>query len=586
MTLKRIQPATLKVEAPKVPKLPEVKLEDKAPDYLGQMNRMAAEAQKKQAQATSTLATATATLSAESLLNAVQSPAEKLTKEGRALIKEKKYAEARVPLGQAKKADPKHVPAYLFDAVACYHLRKDWEALENLAAIRQGPFPDPKAAELFGQVEDLVRKRVLPAVVEKAQELYNAKQHAEAYKILKRLLALDPFVPLYHVLYVVGHCSEGRWPEAMKAAEDGLRVCAGQEVGDLRRLRQQIFEQLLSEALEPAVGHYRDTQYGKARAVLAGLSPEMKAHPLWKTFDAYLVRLNGWLMKRSVAKEVPAGGPAEVEALYRLIVGREIQLAQLFLMVGQFDQADEILDQALALAPHFAYANFLRGLGIYRRMAALMGTPYEPGLADLVFQLKKARDYARKAVQHGSDAAPGFLAVLDQILADLERYLPPPEEIRTINQLIDEFGKAMALAEGGIQSVAHLDRIYNALQAVGKKCQAARRSFRSEPGLRTLAQLEEAVNSHCAQLAAIRAEVQDGETFMRLYKKFDDKMRAVNNAPPISTMAQLVALRTFFENLKAEAEAALARMTHNDARSQTAQLIDAIRNILVQLNPG
>lgn len=579
------QTPALVIKPPKTPKLPDVKLEDQAPDFLGQMNRMAEAAQKKQAQAAAgTLAVVAPVLTTDTLINALTSPAEKLTRQGRALIKEKKYQEARVPLGQAKKADPEHVPAYLFDAVCCYHLKQNWEALENLATIRHRQFPDQKAAELFSQVAELVRKRMLPQIVEKTQNQFNAKEYDAAYKTLKRILTLDPQVPVYHMLYVVGHCSQGKWPEAMAAAENGLRVCADQDVDDLRRLRQQIFQELLLAAMAPAVDHYRTTAYGKARAVLAGLSAEMKAQPLWKTFDAYLVRLNGWLLKRSVAKEAPAGTVQEVEALYRLLVGREIQLAQLFLMVQQFDQVDSFLDEALALAPHFAYANFLRALSLYRRMGSLMGTAQEPSPEDLVFNLKRAREFCRKAREYGSEAATDFLAVLDEVIADLEQYIPPPEEVRVINQLIDEFTRAMQLANGGIQSVAQLDRVYNALQAVGKKGQQARRTFRSQPGLRTLDQLDEAVKSHCAQLTTLRAEVQDGETFARHFKKFQDKMELVNNSPPISSMAQLVALRTFFQTLRNEAQRDLHNMTSADGRNQMTQLIGAVDNILHQLS--
>src|SRR5262249_29047648 len=158
------------------------------------------------------------------------------------------------------------------------------------------------------------------------------------------------------------------------------------------------------------------------------------------------------------------------------------------------------------------------------------------------------------------------------------------DEARVVNEAIEEFTAARKIAEGGISSVAQLDRIIQALKALERKLPDARRRVRTDNGRTVIGQLAEAVQRDLGQLATIRDQIGEDAEVGPLVQKFNTMMEGLTKGGGITSREMLVTVQKFFQQLKREAEAARGRVRGAQARQTLDQLLDAINTILRQLS--
>jgi hypothetical protein len=334
--------------------------------------------------------------------------------------------------------------------------------------------------------------------------------------------------------------------------------------------------------MQPAAACYRKKEYRKARTILSGLDPAIRELPLWRVFDQYLHSLTGWLFNKKVAKVTPTGSPEDVEALYLLLVGQEIAFSRLMLVAQQFEVAAKALEQAQQFAPHYGYLQFLRGVSIYEHMGHEMADGNHPPMETVCYRLQDARAFATLALELGYKPAHVFNQVLQSILEPLEAIVAPPNEAKRINALVEEFAQAMKLAGDGLTSIKHLKKVYNAIRAVGKRCETLRGRMRSKAAIDTLSELAKAVERHCQQLDNLRQDFKDSKIAKKLFAAFKKKMDQ-NQKRPIANRAEQTVVRDFFLKLKNKVETDRRLMRSDRAKKDVDQLLQIIARVLQQL---
>jgi len=564
-----------------VKKLPPVDFGNQGFDPKNWAEKVATSAKTKQSHAGPGLKLIAPVTTIGLMKDALLSPAEKLLRQAKALIKDKKFTEARVILAKAKKTDPDLLMAAVLDSFCCYRLGDDWAALECMLPVHGRPM-DETTGKYYAQVMDLIRKRMLPLIVDGCMAELNAGNHQSAVNKLKRAVTLDPTVVVYHSLYANALHLMGQLEEALAAADAGLAACPPQEIKDLQELRRHILLQLAFAAMRPAATCYRNKKYAQGRKLLSGLAPAIKELSLWRTFDDYLFRLSGWLFNRKVDKVRPIGNPEDVEALYLLLVGQEIAFSQLMLMAQQFESATKALDLAQQFAPHYGYLQFLRGVSIYQHIGYQLNNGSHPPMEAVCYRLQEAREFATRALECGYRPADRFKQVLQSTLGPLEAVVAPPEEAKLINGLVEQFGAAMKLVGDGLSSDRHVTQVFRAIQAVGKRGKKMRGRMRSKAGITTLDDLDKAVERHCQQLDKVRQEIKDGKIaekhFVAFKKMMDEKQQR-----PVASRAEQKAVRDFFINLKNNVEADRRTMRSEKVTSEVDQLLQFINRLLEQL---
>lgn len=580
MTLK-LQPNVFMKKEIQVQKLPEVDLGNQGLDPKNWAERVVASAKNKQAQSGPTLQVMAPVADVGLLKESLLSPAEKLIREAKLLIKDKKFKDARAVLAKAQKTDPDLLMAPILDGFCCYRLQDDWAALECLRPAHGQPM-DEATGKYYVQVVELVRKRMLPAVVDECAAQFNNKNYQPAIDTLKRAVALDPTVTVYHSLYADGLLLTGQLEQALAAVDAGLAVCQRDETEDLQNLRDHILMQFASTAMQPAVESYRKNDFNKARTILAGLAPAIKGLPIWQTFDRYLCSLTGWFFNKKITQIVPSGTPEEVESLYNLLVGKEIAIARIMLLLQQFDRAVDSLEQAHKFAPRCAYLQFLRGVCIYQHMGHKVATGNHPPIEDVCYRLQDARAHATVAIDLGYEPAREFLKVLQQILKPMEDVVAPPGEAKLINEMVGQFVAAVKLGENGISSMKHLDTVYNAIQAAGKQIVKHRSRVRSKSAIETLDDLTQAVKSHCQQLDTLRRDFKEGDIIEKHFLAFKNKMDSLQKHP-IANRTELNDARKFFQGLKKQIEIDRRTLHNEQLKTESGKLLQAVTQILQQL---
>ena len=157
-------------------------------------------------------------------------------------------------------------------------------------------------------------------------------------------------------------------------------------------------------------------------------------------------------------------------------------------------------------------------------------------------------------------------------------------EARPVNEIIQQFHAAMGLVGEGIGSRSHLDRVYSALQAVGRKIPGVRGRVSDPSARQVLDQLGGIVQDRLAQLDQMRARMGDEDRLgLTLGTALTAKMAELSNKNGITTRSQLDAARSFFRTLKTNVESDLNRVGSPQAKETLGQLRDAIGNVLNQL---
>jgi hypothetical protein len=156
---------------------------------------------------------------------------------------------------------------------------------------------------------------------------------------------------------------------------------------------------------------------------------------------------------------------------------------------------------------------------------------------------------------------------------------------QVVEPFFKEYERIMQTAVSGIKSLNQLDTIESDLWSLKKRI-GLLKNTESEPVETPLNDLRKAIDARLGEIASIKDNVQKQEYERQivepLINEFKETMESLNKNG-IQNREGLIRARDHFQKMKSNADAALIRISSQDAKNAINQLIAAIDNILRQL---
>jgi tetratricopeptide (TPR) repeat protein len=568
-------------------RMPDVKIQVDKPgtDFLSDVQGLV-EKQKQQADEKPGLR-----LDMEIKVEDLLGPGEKYLRQAKELMDKQRFEEAIRPLDRALAEVPGlHEAAYL-KALCLAALQRFEVALGALAPLRKARL-SPKLATRVRVLGEELQARLIPVILLENVVCTETGQYDVAARRLRHLLSLDPDFGLCYYLLAGTLLMAGRLEEACAAVAEGLPHAKQNLAESLRNLRAQIDRTELEQELEPARQFYRKGNYARARSALERVSEKHKKNSLCTTFGAYLEDLGGalfGLVKGKNPREVkPRGRGKDVDALHFFLVREEIFTARALLRRGDPENAENAVEMALALAPHFPYAHYLLGVAIYRGLTRRLAAGRPPAIDVCAQLLEAARTHAQLGakdpditdVQEFIQAVDNARAAVEGARKEIEARR---EEARRVNAAIEEFKATMDLAGEGIRSVDHYRQVRERLGSLREQLPSLRKAVRTEDGKQVAEQLTEVVERNWKQLEAMRDSIAAAEIVNELGSRFTAILERFR-AAPFHSLTLIADSRRDLRNLRGEVQQAARSARDAGARKALQQLEEAIGKNLDQLD--
>jgi tetratricopeptide (TPR) repeat protein len=517
---------------------------------------------------------------------------DRLLQEVKRLIAEEKYEEAIPLLLDAVAESPGHHEATYLLAFCHVRLRAYEKALETLLPLRRARLDNALAVRVDALKED-IRSEMLFVVLIENFLLLKTKQFQEAINRIHRIASLDPDVGTYHFILAGSLMTANHLEPALQAVNYGLSECRPGDRAELESLKSQIEHRYLAYRMRPARDYLKKEHYRQARGVLRGLPTALHRVPLYKTFDVYLAALDAgvlgnWLHPKRPKDVIPSGSPKDVDALYFFLVGEELDQAKQYIEQEQFLQAAVSMQQALDYTPQFPFANYLYSVCLYRKVFQQFAAGAPPSLENTTAELRRALGHARTGSTDREIAgADDLIETIEDALKTLDAIRTEmqvrQQEVKRVNEVIEEFQTIMEDASGGVRSVQHYNSLLQRMRQLMARLPTVRQQVKGQDAQEALTQLSEAVQRNLNQLESMQSSIQDSEMVSAIYTRFNGKMEELNRNP-IRSYSELESAKLFFSSLKSEVGAAQKRVTDRQGRQALDKLLAAINGVLSQFH--
>jgi Flp pilus assembly protein TadD len=527
---------------------------------------------------------------ASEALAAQESKVDKLLKQAKQLIIEKKYEEAINPLAELLSIQAAHHEAIYLLALCHASLNQFEPALETLLPLRSARLDNALASRIAALKAEIRNKMFLVVVLENSV-LLQSGQHDAAISRLRRVVHLDPEFAIYHYMLSGVLMQANKLKEAVAAVNHGLDNCANQrEI--LTELKLQIENKYVASKMKQARSLFKAGHYRRARSALNYVEPDYRKVPLYVTFANYLARLDGGILglfvKKSIQDVRPSGIARDVESLYDFLIEEELEQATRLISKENYEQAETVLDGAIKYTHNYPYASYLYGGCIYSHAMQQVTSKNPPALADVVEQLERARDFARigRTDESISDAAD-LLASIEMVHKHLcsvrDKLSVRQAEVRAINSAIEEFDSIMKSGQKGVTSPEHHRSIYERMKNLNKRIPELRKQMKSSDVKEAVAQLAQAIDQNLRQLEELGEQVKDSQSVKECHEKFSRMINIIKSNGGIKDRKQLNQTLDYFRSLRSESKTVKSKVRSSEAKCSMSELIKALDQVITQL---
>ncbi|MDQ3806044.1 MAG: tetratricopeptide repeat protein [Acidobacteriota bacterium] len=563
-------------------------------DFMSQLDKMTQAMRRKQEEQSVEFklsAFDAGTGLAEEGVVSAQGVLDRLLSQAKQLVADERYEEALQPLSEILEANPTHHEARYLFAYCKAQLKEFASALSSLRPLRRARL-DHTLAVRVASLKSEIRREMLPRVVLENYLLLRLGQYQAAIERLQDVAELDPEQGMYHYMLAGSLTQAGLHRRAIAAADHGLSECDGEQREMLLALRGSIERGYVAEMMRPARERFKKGQYGKARAVLNRIEPAYRQAPLYVTFATLLARLDGgffgFLRRGRDAGDInPEGSPADIENFYFFLVEEELDSAKGFIAGEEYEEAESALRLAIGYTRDFPFAHYLYAGCVYTRTVRQITSGDPPVLEEAIADIERARASARlgAADPEISDAS-ALLSVIEQTHKQLteirQEQAAREKEIKAVNGVIREFQEIMQMAEGGVGSQAQYREVEARMKGLKKKLPEVKKQARGKEAKKVLGQLAEAVERNLKQLSEVGAQLKEGEAVRGCYERFARKMESLK-ATGIHSHTELSETRSYFRQLKSDAERVRGGLRQQEAKDSIDRLIAAVGQVLGQL---
>jgi tetratricopeptide (TPR) repeat protein len=425
-------------------------------------------------------------------------------------------------------------------------------------------------------VNILSREMMAHQLLSHIQQSGNSGQLRQFISRLQKLIELDPDVGMFYFLLGVTLLESGEIKPALDVVTAGIESSTKGEIDKLSHLHEHLEKMYLQEALKPAVLHFKQQQFDKARRKLSELEAVYRKNKLVVLFDTYLLKLAPLRKSiRSKGPPAPSGKAEDVEELYNLLVEDEVNEAFRLLDKGQFDNAESLLRRARSFAPAFPFVNHMLAncIYMYNRLSYLFAKEI-PDKETLVEKLKEAKTFAqvgRRSVRLKND-----------LVDAIDHFIKRLEEENKADRVIQEFVKTMDSAHGEIGDISQFNKIQRRMQSLECDIAHVKSAVSSDDIRSTMDQLAEIVDNHLFQLEKIEDDIKDAEVVKELFSEFNKIIESTNRV--ISSVSQIDSNQSILNTLLRKIDTAESKVSGADAEDALARLKKNVDDNLKQLD--
>ncbi|MFH1463068.1 MAG: hypothetical protein ABIO70_01650 [Pseudomonadota bacterium] len=581
--------------------LKDVDLGRKQADYdpMGSISAVVEEAKARQAQQAGALRVDTyARVDGLVELGALAGKAERLVREATVLLRARKLKEARAKLTEALREEPDHHEAIVLMGASFFEERSpryDMEALRWFARLRGQSLEE----DLLGRMTGLrgeIRDRLILHVMLQTMLMGRLIGWDAVLPQLRELVDLDPETGQYHLLLANSLVAADKIEAALAAVERGLAEGDAAAHPALLKVKEEAERRHVRGLIGPVVELFKKREFVLARHKLALATRDFRHVSIVQALDTWLGELagGGFLVALGLKKnrEIrPPRDEANAEKLYFLVCGAEIGAAREAMRAGNHEGARGPLQDALELAPDFAYLHYLLA-GVYYHMA---GSRFKRGKVDLDDQFALLEDAERHARLGAHDKeitdAPklletirGALKVIRGVADAVKRH---QQEAAKLNPAMREYGAIMESVKKGVSSIEHFDTTYQRMTKLSRELPAIKRALGSDQGREAFGQLEGAVQRAVVQLEGMKPSIDEQRAVRDAFETFKGIMDDVKGA--LKSPSKLKDIQRRFEALKSQIRTARAglvrkpapprrggKLTLSDPRSEAERALDEL----------
>lgn len=308
----------------------------------------------------------------------------KKLREIRQLIEQKEYVEALKHLNDLLKNSPhEHEAIYL--VAYCYtelnQVENGLTTLKHLGDVRLSIELGEKVQMLFNRIRGKMRTPIMA----KNLLLLMTGQVDQAIAFVMHFIELDPTYSLYYYLVSGTMVNAGKIKQAFELIERGIHNCNPEPVTEIGTLavvgmnnkaqnpdmellynqRDQIEYLYVSELLQNARKLFKNRRFGQAAKKMQSDVPQrLQGAVIYRLFNDYLAYLQptgGLFFKKSpeISTAALPKDVAQADMLCMFLVGEEIHRAKALSNQGKFEAAEKLMREALMMAPHYPYVNYL-----------------------------------------------------------------------------------------------------------------------------------------------------------------------------------------------------------------------------------
>lgn len=494
--------------------------------------------------------------------------------------------EALEKVTELLKEQPGH-PEGLFLKAACHYglgePRNGLKALAEMRAVQEAGAEVTKlVASSANDLRIKLRAALLPGVLQENMDRLKEGLWEAVITDTDELIGLDPAVWEFYYLRADGHSVGGKTEEAWAGVATAFKVAAPKEPESLVNLREKVRGQLAQMKLGSALKLYKERRYGRARAAVAELEPELASARIVTLFDNYLALLDT-NPPGNPADIPPPGEFADSDPLNFFLTREELPLMRVMRQMEQFALAVEQGREALKYAPHFPYLRYLMALSLYQNLMSRFRTEEPPTLDEGEAIAREAREHALGA--HGDPEltdAPEVVDVLDRLLVTIAEIREEQKKWQVdweqLQPLVEQYLTIMRSAENGIENVAHHERMTQGMNTIVRRAAPLAGKMISIDGQDMLNRLNEATSHALSQLSEIRQTIVEGEPLNALWERLAAQVDRVKGG--YLTQYTVYSFRSELQSIQSAAQTLRRRLTIPSKIQSCDELIRTITEIL------
>ena len=509
-----------------------------------------------------------------------EDPFERAMRDAREFIDKSKYNQAAAALDRALQIKSGNAEALYLSGYCYFMLEQPEQALVTLLPLKNMKLAAALAKEVT-TLKEKIRGQMLFKVVILNIILIRGNKFEQAIQHMNQVIQIDPDCEIYHFLLGGSLMNAGQLDRARAAIQVGIQSCGAANSEMLQNLKGQVMDRQVAAQLAPARDFVKRGQHDKARDKIRALPADLRQTILVKNFETYLGEMgnNGNLSYGSKARVLtPTVKYKTMDDFHFFLVGSEIKSASDLMQKGKFQDAEKILENVVALAPRFPFGHYLYANCVLDRlMQRTQARGGKPSAEDVESMIKTANEHARfgsvdteiKGAQTLVDVTGNFLTTI--------------KDSKSFNELAAKFQAIMNGVKKGIKTPQQLKDVHAQISQLRDEVSRGAKSASTSDSKKNFDDLYAAVDRNFQQLQTMKLELEETEAVNNLSAQFMARMEAIKRRGGLNTWERS-SERTYFEDLKGDAQNTMNKSYSSKARQELKTLIDVIDKVISQLS--